>query len=266
VYAGDSVALTAQASGIDPKTLSWSSDKGRVEQNGTTAVLMTSKRGIGEYAVTVRAMSPTGEAADCEVRVRTELPPAIVVVEKRLSLHSIYFPTAEPTVEHPEGGLLPSQRATLTALAADFVTYSDVVPNAKLVLEGHADPRGSAEYNEHLSERRVQASKQFLVAQGVPEGSVEIKALGERHNLTDSEVAEAVDNNDELTASERASLHKNMTAIVLASNRRVDITLSPAGQHSARKFPFNAKDSMTLIREAKPKGDPKHARHGAVKR
>jgi hypothetical protein len=33
----------------------------------------------------------------------------------------------------------------------------------------------------------------------------------------------------------------------LANNRRVDITLSTTGEQSVRRFPFNAKDALTLL-------------------
>jgi hypothetical protein len=45
-----------------------------------------------------------------------------------------------------------------------------------------------------------------------------------------------------------------MRTIILASNRRVDITLSNAGQasqESVRQYPFNAADSLTLLKEEK---------------
>jgi outer membrane protein OmpA-like peptidoglycan-associated protein len=252
VYAGDTVTLNVQATNVDPKTLVWSPTSGQIDTSSAQARLITSKGVIGKYTMTAHAQSPSGEEASCQVVVDTQLPIAIVEVEKRLALHSIYFPTAKPTVEHLERGLLQSQRDTLASLAADFLAYREYVPNAKLVLEGHADPRGSDEYNEHLSERRVDASKRFLVGKGVSETSIEVKALGDRHDLTDAEVRDAVDHNDELTPAERATLHKNMKTIILASNRRVDITLTPTGQHSTRTFPFNAKDAIILISQREP--------------
>jgi hypothetical protein len=42
----------------------------------------------------------------------------------------------------------------------------------------------------------------------------------------------------------------------MASNRRVDITLSNAGQapqESVREYPFNAADSLTLLQEKQTK-------------
>jgi hypothetical protein len=43
-----------------------------------------------------------------------------------------------------------------------------------------------------------------------------------------------------------------MRMIILASNRRADITLSNPGQasqESVREYPFNAVDSLTLLKE-----------------
>ena len=88
-------------------------------------------------------------------------------LEKPLALHSIYFPTAQPTVQNPDGGLVESQQAILRTLAEDFKKYLEFKPDAHLILEGHADERASVEYNDALAERRVAVSKRFLVEQGV---------------------------------------------------------------------------------------------------
>jgi hypothetical protein len=39
----------------------------------------------------------------------------------------------------------------------------------------------------------------------------------------------------------------NLRVMVLANNRRVDVTLSTTGQESTRRYPFNAKDYLALI-------------------
>ena len=106
------------------------------------------------------------------------------------------------------------------------------------------------EYNQALSERRVNRVKRFLVEQGVPAANIQTKAFGEQHNLTDTEVKDAVERNPELSAEERQRVLNNMRTIILASNRRVDITLSRGGQasqESVREYPFNAADSLTLL-------------------
>ena len=58
---------------------------------------------------------------------------------------------------------------------------------------------------------------------------------------------DAVEQNPELTGAEKQKVLENMTTILLASNRRVDITLSTTGQQSLRQYPFNVADSLSLL-------------------
>ena len=88
-------------------------------------------------------------------------------------------------------------------------------------------------------ERKIQA----------PVPNLETKAFGKEKNLTLEQVKDSINNNTELTAEERKRELARIQVIKLASNRRVDITLSSAGQTetSVRQFPFNATDALTLI-------------------
>jgi outer membrane protein OmpA-like peptidoglycan-associated protein len=116
-----------------------------------------------------------------------------------------------------------------------------------LILEGNADPRGRAEYDQKLSERRVERVKSFLVKQGVSETDIETKAFGALHVLSEAEVKFAFENDPHLSPEERQRALRNLRTIVLASDRRVDITLSTTGQSSLRQLPLNAEDALTLI-------------------
>jgi hypothetical protein len=169
------------------------------------------------------------------------------VVEARLALKSIYFATSMPPVSDPNAGLVESQQQTLVELAADFKKYLESKPGAHLLLVGHADPRGRTRYDQELSERRAGRVKKFLVEQGIPEGNIDTQAFGALHALTDAAVKDAIENDPQLSAEERTRALRNMLTIVLASDRRVDITLSTTGQSSVRRFPFNAADALTLI-------------------
>ena len=51
--------------------------------------------------------------------------------------------------------------------------------NAKVRLEGHADERGTREYNVALSERRAQSVEKFLRVQGVAASQIEMVSYGE---------------------------------------------------------------------------------------
>jgi outer membrane protein OmpA-like peptidoglycan-associated protein len=167
-------------------------------------------------------------------------------------LHSIFFATAQPTEKNPEGGLAESQQGTLTTLATDFKNYLNFKPDARLTLTGHADPRGGAKYNQALTERRVNRAKEFLVQQGVPEASIDTRALGEEQQLTADQVKALVEQNPDLTDEQRAQVLRQMNTIVLAQNRRVDITLSTTGQQSVQLYPFNAADASTLLSKSAP--------------
>jgi len=258
--------ITSTASSPDGRLLSYSyaASAGNITGNSSAAMLSTAGAEPGTITVTCNVSDdrslPLAASASTTVEVQAPPPPRpmpdVVALEKRLALHSVYFATAKPTIENPDAGLLPSQEKTLTALAGDFVNYLQAKPEARLTLEGHADPRGSVEYNQGLSERRVDRVKRFLVEQGVPAANIETKAFGEQRNLTDKQVKDAVERNPELSQEDRQRVLNNMRTIILASNRRVDVTLSnygQAAQQSVREYPFNAADSLTLLKEEQTK-------------
>lgn len=58
-------------------------------------------------------------------------------------------------------------------------TYLKNNANAKVRLEGHADERGTREYNVALSERRSKAVEKFLRVQGVSASQIEVVSYGE---------------------------------------------------------------------------------------
>jgi len=64
----------------------------------------------------------------------------------------------------------PAFQTTLAALQAD--------PKLKLLIEGHCDERGTAEYNLALGERRAKAVKDALSATGIAAERVSIISYG----------------------------------------------------------------------------------------
>lgn len=70
--------------------------------------------------------------------------------------------------------LLPAARAALIA-------HAEYLRNASrsVRLEGHADERGTREYNMALGERRANAVRDFLVLQGVSSSNIETVSYGE---------------------------------------------------------------------------------------
>ncbi|MGZ6045702.1 MAG: OmpA family protein, partial [Isosphaeraceae bacterium] len=259
LVAGASATITCNCVSPDSVAVDvggWSAPGGSISGSGSTATLNTSGASHGPITASATCSDSRGLSTQASTLVTVEIPPVspeVKQLEARLALHSIYFPTAQPTAQNPERGLLASQQETLLSLASDFRKYLALKPGANLILESHADPRGSVEYNQGLSERRVERTRRFLIEHDVPAANIQTKAFGKEQNLTDAQVKDAVEQNPELTPQERQRILKNMRTIILASNRRVDVTLSTTGQQSVRQFPFNAADSLTLIKEAETK-------------
>jgi peptidoglycan-associated lipoprotein len=66
------------------------------------------------------------------------------------------------------------------AMRALDVHGKDLKANgARVVLEGHADERGTREYNMALGERRAKAVQRYLVLQGVSPAQLELVSYGE---------------------------------------------------------------------------------------
>jgi outer membrane protein OmpA-like peptidoglycan-associated protein len=267
VRMGGTSTINSNASSPDGRrlTYSYTANAGEISGNGYTATLNTRGAQPGRITVTCnvgddRIPSLTASSTTTVNVEAPPPPPQIKQLEAKLALHSIYFQTARPTAENPQGGLVPSQEQILLTLAEDYKTYLKYRPDAHLILGGHADPRGSEEYNKGLTQRRVDRTKSVLVEHGVPEDHIETRSFGKDDNLTEEQVKEQIAQNPDLTPDDRQQMLNNLKVLVLANNRRVDVTLSTTGQQSVRGYPFNAKDYLALIStkggEKKPPAKP----------
>jgi len=89
---------------------------------------------------------------------------------------TVHFALNQYNIEENDKGTLSKQAAWLTRY-----------PSVRLTVEGHADERGTREYNLALGARRANAVKEFLVAQGVAAGRLETVSYGkERPVCTES--------------------------------------------------------------------------------
>jgi len=166
-----------------------------------------------------------------------------------VALVSLYFPTDYPTKQHAEGGLLKSQQAALDTLATAFKTYLGHDPNARLLLEGHADIRGSGSHNQSLTERRAARVKAYLVSQGIAASAIDTTAVGKENQLGKDEVKQLEANNPHTPPKARL---RAATVDWMAYNRRVDVVLQPLGMRSSKNYPHDAADSSVLWQRAKP--------------
>ena len=176
------------------------------------------------------------QSASFHVTGSVEPPPSVV-------LQSIFYPTDYPDKHHPQVGLVRSQKLALASLAGGFKKYLEYDPDGKLSIEAHADIRGGKEYNQELSERRVERIKQYLVGQGILSDKIQTAAYGKERPMLKSEVKSLESSNPNTPPKARL---KNTEGDWLAYNRRADIVLLPSGKKCAQYFPHAADDSSVI--------------------
>lgn len=248
----------------DSSALNWSAANasmvsidplGTVDASGNRALQIAPKKtdpGAVDETVTYTLTASNGCGASETRTAALHIVGSIEQPEIRLSMRSAYFPTNKPRTIKTDAGLLPSEQESLKSIADAFKTYLSTMPNAHLELSGHADRRGPDSYNLALSERRAELTKRFLVQQGVPESSIETHAYGKQKNLTTDQVKQLLEQNPGLSAQERQKILQKIQTVVLANNRRVDITLTTTGQESERMYPFDSRDYSALVDRGKP--------------
>ena len=138
---------------------------------------------------TLTATGPGGSnSATASVNVTAPPPPAPPPPRVTRSLtewlaqevQDAYFDYDSSTIREDARAVLSRNAEVLKAI---FAEHRD----ASIGVEGHADERGSAEYNLGLADRRATAAKEFLVQLGVPEGRLKPVSYGkERPQCTES--------------------------------------------------------------------------------
>jgi len=97
------------------------------------------------------------------------LPPAALPPSLRSAIRDVNF-------EFDRYSLTDEAKATLDELAQALKAN----PQFVVTIEGHADERGTVEYNLALGEQRAQAAKAYLVALGVDASRVDTISYGEQ--------------------------------------------------------------------------------------
>lgn len=83
-------------------------------------------------------------------------------------VRTIYF-------DYDKDSIRPEFESVLNEHAAYLRNHS----NAQIVLQGHADERGTREYNLGLGERRAQSVERYLSVQGISSSQVDVVSYGE---------------------------------------------------------------------------------------
>lgn len=138
---------------------------------------------------TLTAKGPGGsESATTTVTVTVPPPPPPPPAAPQKSLSELLSTDVQDAYfDYDKSDVREDARAALTHDADALKAIFGQLPDAVVVVEGHCDERGSAEYNLGLGDRRATSAKDFLVQLGVPADKLKTISYGkERPVCTES--------------------------------------------------------------------------------
>ena len=109
-----------------------------------------------------------------------ELPALQADLVAKAGSDTVYFGTDEYSLDEATKVTLAAQARWLLA-----------TPNVRASIEGHCDERGTREYNQALGERRANATRDFLVSQGVPAARLQVTSWGKERPVATGSNEEA---------------------------------------------------------------------------
>jgi peptidoglycan-associated lipoprotein len=115
-----------------------------------------------------KAPAATTEGADTGAAAQVD------PLAEALSKKVFYFPFDSSDVSAADREILAAHAQVLAGK-----------PGMKVVVEGHADERGSREYNLALGERRAQSVQRLLTVQGAKKGQAKSVTFGEERPTSD---------------------------------------------------------------------------------
>jgi peptidoglycan-associated lipoprotein len=151
----------------------------------TVAVLALATAACGRKQAAPETLPPVEQAppgeqvAPGDVEL-VELPAAQADLIAKAGSDTVYFGTDEFALDD-------AARTTLAAQARWLIAN----PNVRASIEGHADERGTREYNMALGERRASAARDFLLAQGVPAARLLVTSWGKERPVAPGSNEEA---------------------------------------------------------------------------
>lgn len=138
-----------------------------------TAVMLTSALALAACQKKApEELPPAPEATVAPTPTPTSSGPAVGSMEHFIAAVGrantvVYFDTDQYNIDAEDSAKLQTQ-------AQYFSQYSNVT----FTIEGHADERGTREYNLALGERRANAAKNYLVSLGIPASRIRTVSYG----------------------------------------------------------------------------------------
>jgi peptidoglycan-associated lipoprotein len=171
-------------------TLSWDSSNatGVSIDNGIGTVEASGNRTISPNASTTFKATATGPggSATAEVRVTVTPPPAITsneIPDASNPFEIVQRDIKDAFFDYDQYNVRDDARTALIADARLLAKY----PAIRITIEGHCDERGSEKYNLALGDRRANAIKDFMTAQGIDSSRIDTISYGKERNFCEEQ-------------------------------------------------------------------------------
>ncbi len=175
-------------------TLRWASQNATTAtiDNGIGTVQPNGSRQVSPSATTTYRLTVTGEGGEASQTVTLRVtepapPPPVRTPEAKKSIRELVESMIKDAYfDYDKSDIREDARNQLQQNADALKTILQQVTGT-VVIEGHCDERGSAEYNLGLGDRRSTSARDFLVQLGVPADRLRVVSYGkERPQCTES--------------------------------------------------------------------------------
>lgn len=177
-------------------TLRWSvNDATAVTIDPLGTVQNSGSRQVFPSNTTTYRLTATGAGGNASASATVNVtvpppPPAPPPPPKTTLTEMLERNVGDALFDYDSSDLREDARNTLTRNSDSLKAILREFPSATIVVEGHCDERGSAEYNLGLGDRRATAAKEFLTQLGVPADKLRTISYGkERQTCTEQSEA-----------------------------------------------------------------------------
>ena len=129
------------------------------------------------------AARPQAAEAPAAAATQSRTPDAAT----RARISELLSKIADAYFDYDKANLRPDAMKVLQANATELRDILKDYPDYKLTIEGHADERGSAEYNLALGEKRAASAREYLVQIGIPGGQLGQTSYGNQRPVCNEE-------------------------------------------------------------------------------
>jgi peptidoglycan-associated lipoprotein len=126
----------------------------------------------GDQVLREQTLMDQADRGSVPTSARMEASGKEAAILEELRIPDIHFDLDEYTLK-------PENQAILKGAARAYLKYT----NYKLVIEGHCDERGTAEYNLALGQKRADEAAKFLIALGIAKERIKTISYGKERPL-----------------------------------------------------------------------------------